>query len=223
MTVIHSGTDLQTRSSATPAGATAAGVTPTGATTPDHARAFPEAVRHRNPGADQPLTGPDPEDGDAHLLRLCLDLQLDALLLTLGAAAAYTEPGRRARGSAAGDGTPPWRRWLDEDVELAVTLASDARAGHATLPSTLGTELDHAVPATVVDNLDARFRSMRSLLIELTAQPDRDGPWRAGLQDALSRCEQRMAELRAHRLEVTPPRGITVPVDHHYLPGELLG
>jgi hypothetical protein len=184
----------------------------------------PEAPRHLDLRTTEPNVGPDTEDSDAHLLRLCLDLQLDALLLTLGAAAAYTEPGRSgAPLAAAGDGALPWRRWLEEDVEMAVTLAADARAGRATLPSTLGTELDHAVPATVVDNLDARYRSMRSLLSELTAQPDRGGPWRPRLREALDRCEQRMAELHEHRLEVTPPRGITAPAAHHYLPGELLG
>ncbi len=167
----------------------------------------------------------EPDDSDAHLLRLCLDLQLDAMLLTLGAASAA--PGTHEQGQV------PWRRWVTEDVDLACTLASDARTGRAALPPTLGSDLHHAVPATTIDNLTARYESMRDLLADLVAaagddpapgQPSDPGDtWRPRVREALERCERRLAELHAYRLATTPPRGIQLPEEHHYLPGELLG
>src|SRR3982751_232216 len=66
-----------------------------------------------------PSQGSDVEESAAHLLRLCLDLQLDAMLLTLGALA--SDPAgdgapATAAGSAPLPGAVPWRRWIDEDV-----------------------------------------------------------------------------------------------------------
>jgi len=178
----------------------------------------------------------EPDDSDAHLLRLCLDLQLDALLLTLGAGAAQrvredTEPGWFATGSL------PWRRWLEEDLDLAEGLAADAMAGRATLPSTLGTEHDHRVPDVVLDNLLARYESMRDLLTDLLdrSDPDRDDGWRPRVREALHRCQTRLVELREFRLTSTPPTGLRIDLtalsghgsplapEHEYLPGELLG
>lgn len=170
------------------------------------------------------------DDSAAHVLRLCLDLQLDAMLLTVGATGAC----------ATGLGTGlPWRRWLGEDVDLACALAADTLAGGAALPSTLGTELDHHVPAATIDTLTALFESMHDRLSGLLAATSPDaGPvgrsgfagttgepdgWRPRLQEALNRCETRLAELQDHRLDVTPARGIRVREEHHYLPGELLG
>ena len=179
-----------------------------------------------------PPRGRDVDDTDAHLLRLCLDLQLDAMLLALGAAAAqqrreHTDP------ASGGAGAVPWRRWVDEDVDLAARLASDAMAGRAALPSTLGSELDHQVPATVVDDLVARYESMRDLLTDLLGRdtPAHDDTWRPRVRDALHRCQTRLVELREYRLASTPPRGVRLPAlsgsplapGHEYLPGELLG
>ena len=62
---------------------------------------------------------------DLHMIRLALDLQLDAMLLTLGAAA-HAE----SRGSD-GSEDVPWRRWLGEDLELARTLAAALVEGDA--------------------------------------------------------------------------------------------
>ncbi len=103
----------------------------------------------------------DLEESEAHLLRLCLDLQLDSLLLTLGALA--VDPASDAHGP----GAIPWRRWIGEDVDLACTLASDALAGNAALPPTLGSDLAHALPVTTIDDLVARYTSMRGLLADL--------------------------------------------------------
>jgi hypothetical protein len=152
----------------------------------------------------------DLEGSEAHLLRLCLDLQLDALLLTLGALA--VDPGPD------GGGGIPWRRWISEDVDLACTLAADALAGNAALPPTLGSDLGHAVPVTAIDDLVARYSSMRGLLADLA----RSGG-HAGVDALMSRCDARLAELREHKLVATPPTGIDLRAEHHFLPGELLG
>ncbi len=170
----------------------------------------------------------------AHVLRLCLDLQLDALLLALGATAA-----QQVRQDAPAGSTPsdplPWRRWVAEDVDLVATLAADAMAGRATLPSALGNEVDHRVPATVVDGLAARYESMRDLLTDLL---DRDSAWDPGgrrpqVLEALHRCGTRLVELREGRRAGPPDRRTDAPEpstsgsplapEHRYLPGELLG
>ena len=157
------------------------------------------------------------EGSAAHLLRLCLDLQLDALLLTLGASAA----------DPAGEGAPgapsvPWRRWVSEDVDLACTLAASALAGKATLPPTLGSDLSHAVPVTTIDDLVARYTSMLGLLDDLARRCE--GSARPhGLDAARARCEARLAELRAHKLVETPSSGLDLRGTSQFLPGELLG
>jgi hypothetical protein len=158
----------------------------------------------------------DLEGSEAHLLRLCLDLQLDALMLTLGALAVDSTPDSPASGAI------PWRRWITEDVDLACTLAADALAGNAALPPTLGSDLAHAMPVTTIDDLVARYTSMQGLLADLAQRADgTSAP--AGIDTIVTRCEARLAELRQHRLVVTPPTGIDLRAEHQFLPGELLG
>ncbi|MBI4940903.1 MAG: hypothetical protein HY830_09155 [Actinobacteria bacterium] len=198
---------------------------------------------HQHPGRHQhprQQNTPPPyvvDEADAHLLRLCLDLQLDALLLALGAASAQE---LRDLGTPAGADRPtdevvPWRRWVDEDVDLAAGLAADTMAGRATLPPTLGTDLGHEVPATVIDELVARYASMHGLLgdllrRDLAADDDRRHP---RLLVALRRCRARLDELHRYRLATTPPRGVRLDAaappggpaagERAYLPGELRG
>jgi hypothetical protein len=163
------------------------------------------------------------EDSAAHLLRLCLDLQLDALLLTLGALAVDPGPEDRAASDtpAAGSGIP-WRRWIGEDVDLACQLAAAALAGNAALPPTLGSDLTHAVPVSTIDDLVARYSSMLGLLGDLSRRTE--GAARPqGLDEAMAACEARLSELRGHKLVNTPPAGIDLRVEHQFLPGELLG
>jgi hypothetical protein len=162
------------------------------------------------------------EGSAAHLLRLCLDLQLDALLLTLGALAMDPVPDAApAPGSASGSGVP-WRRWIGEDVDLACRLAAEALAGNAALPPTLGSDLGHAVPVTTIDDLVARYSSMLGLLGDLSRRSE--GASRPhGLDEAIHRCEARLAELRQHKLLNTPPTGLELRGERHFIPGELLG
>jgi len=163
------------------------------------------------------------EGSAAHLLRLCLDLQLDALMLTLGALAVDPSPEDRPSSDTSAAGSDiPWRRWIGEDVDLACQLAGAALAGHAALPPTLGSDLGHAVPVTIIDDLVARYTSMLGLLGDLSRRSD--GAARPPeLDEGMSRCEARLSELRGHKLVNTPPTGIDLRAEHHFLPGELLG
>lgn len=171
------------------------------------------------------MPGSDVEESAAHLLRLCLDLQLDAMMLTLGALA--TDPAGDGATTPASTTAPvpgaiPWRRWITDDVDLACKLARDAMAGGAALPRTLGSDLGHAVPVTTIDDLVARYSSMLGLLGDLSRRSE--GAARpVGLDEAMYRCEARLAELRGHRLVETPPTGMDLRGEQHYLPGELLG
>jgi hypothetical protein len=171
------------------------------------------------------------EGSAAHLLRLCLDLQLDALMLTLGALAVDTAPedgpasdtlSSTGAAGAAGSTGIPWRRWIGEDVDLACQLAAAALAGNAALPPTLGSDLSHAVPVTTIDDLVARYTSMLGLLGDLSRRSDGVARPRA-LDEAVTRCEARLSELRGHKLVNTPPSGIDLRAGHQFLPGELLG
>jgi hypothetical protein len=220
-----------TRSSSSP-GPTASGRTTIDLTALETAPTREGAVE---PGRHTATWAREADDTGGHLLRLCLDLQLDALLLSLGAAASQqVSQGGSARTQP---GSPPWRRWVEEDVDLATTLAADALAGRATLPSTLGNDVDHQVPAIVIDNLAARYECMGDLLTDLLgrdASPQDDG-WRPQVREALRRCRTRLVELHEYRLSGTPPRGLLIDVpgdsatasplapEHRYLPGELLG
>jgi hypothetical protein len=163
----------------------------------------PSPAQTRSPALDL-------EGSEGHLLRLCLDLQLDSMLLTLGALA--VDPGPD------GGGGIPWRRWITEDVDLACALAADALAGHAALPPTLGSDLGHAVPVTAIDDLVARYSSMRGLLADLA----RSGG-HPGADELIARCDARLSELREHKLVATPPSGIDMRGEQRFLPGELLG
>jgi len=150
---------------------------------------------------------------DLHLLRLALDLQLDAMLLTLGAA---------AHADTRGDGpgrAVPWRRWLGEDLELARTLAAALLEGESAPVPGLGGGFANARVETSLENLVARYVSMENLLGGLLERPADGQPWRPAAVEALQRCRHRLVELHAHRREVIAASA----VPSGFLPGELLG
>jgi hypothetical protein len=172
------------------------------------------------PGA---ATGTESFDiGDVHTLRLCLDLQLDALLLAVGAASGEARPS-----------DPPWRRWVDEDVELACTLATAARTGGAVLPQAMGSDLDHTVPTATLDSLKASYTSMVTLLTDLSVRTRGLGPlagrtadesWQRRVDRTLEHCTERLAELNAQHWERPTLRVIDLAeADQAFIPGELLG
>lgn len=173
-----------------------------------------------------PATGP-PIDGltldvsDLHVLRLCLDLQLDALLLTVGAAS-----------SQANEAGPPWRRWVNEDIHLACSLAEQAHTGGAGPPSGLGSDLDRAAPHTTENGLHARYTSMVALLSGLISRPrtpdvGQDHRPRQGthaMVGALEHYQERLAELATRPWRPQPGPDAGRPrSEASYLPGELLG
>jgi hypothetical protein len=173
-----------------------------------------------------PATGP-PMDGltldvsDLHVLRLCLDLQLDALLLTVGAASSHPNGSR-----------PPWRRWVNEDIQAACSLAAQAHTGSAGPPSGLGSDLDRAAPHTTENGLHARYTSMVALLSGLICRPrtedvgqeHRPQQGTPGMVKALEHYQERLAELETHPWRPPSNHDADRPrPEGSYLPGELLG
>lgn len=163
----------------------------------------PAPVAARTEPVDRRADRSRGSDADAHLIRLCLDLQVDALLLTLGAAAAGQDAAS----------TSPWIRWVSEDVQTACALAADVMDGGASLPTVLGTELDHAAPTTALDNLVARYESMAALLSDVLspAKARPTAPERPRVREALRQCERRLGELRANQPDGGPPRELHLP------------
>jgi len=167
--------------------------------------------------AGGPGAGPDPssrpDPSDLHMLRLTLDLQLDAMLLTLGAAAHAETKGEPDQDAV------PWRRWLVEDLDLARALAATLLEGEAAPIAGLGGGFAGGEVDTSLDNLAARYESMEQLLIGALARPAAGQHWRGAATDALHRCRARLTELHHHRRLV-----IATATHHHtFLPGELLG
>jgi hypothetical protein len=154
-----------------------------------------------------------PDDAELHLLRLALDLQIDAMLLTLGAA---------ARDDAAG---VPWSRWLVEDLEQARTLTTTLLEADVEPASALG-GVHGSAAVNALDNLVARYESMEQLLVGVLRRPHSGQPWRPATTEALTRCRTRLAELHAHRAAARAA-AVAVPVPaglvRSFLPGELLG
>jgi hypothetical protein len=83
------------------------------------------------------------------------------------------------------------------------------------------------VPAAAVDNLVARYESMAALLADVLppGSSEAGASYRAHAQEALGRCQQRLRELHATRLEQTPARGLPLDtaIEHPPVPGEWLG
>lgn len=184
-------------------------------------------VVDRPDGSAGRSSSPGGDDRDMHLLRLSLDLQIDAMLLVLGASAASTP-----------DTGIPWRRWLDEDVELAWELVTTALRVRAALPPTLGTDLANSDPDSIADDLLARYECLCGLMSDLLARgADSPPEWHANVRQTLGRCQERVIEMRdyqherrltAGRRDATPGGEISGPASpgygrQSYLPGELLG
>jgi hypothetical protein len=182
------------------------------------------------PGERRPL----PDHSELYLLRLALDLQLDALLLTLGAAArAEVRGGARATAvgghatvqATAGTTVPsddavPWRRWLGEDVELARMLAGVLVEGEGNPFPTLEDGVARSAESATLDDLAARYESMEDLLVGVLERPSAGQHWRGSAAEALQRCRDRIAELRRHRRAAI---ALAAASRTSYLPGEWLG
>jgi hypothetical protein len=196
--------------------------------TPSTAAPAPDVtVRHAN---DLSSAQALPE-ADAHLVRLCLDLQLDAMLLAVGASAVRPAADGVSSDAAAQRAASTWQRWMREDLQMVCALAEDVLRGGAALPPTLGSEPQVGTPSAAVEHLTARYESMADLLAGVVDTTD------AGAQvcgadtarEALARCRRRLDELtRGRPVPSAAPApgagaGPRTPVTGPYLPGELLG
>jgi hypothetical protein len=159
--------------------------------------------------AEPPFVRLASDDSEIHVLRLALELQLDAMLLTLGAAA------RSARYDDI-----PWQRWLVEDLEAARALAVTILAADGAPSPALGRGQAGAYPDQAISDLVARYESMQDLVAEVMQRPIAGQPWRPTARTAQQRCRDRLLELHEARAGL-----MTVSIDdsHSYLPGELLG
>lgn len=197
----------------------------------DHASGRPSRGAYYRPSTAAP-TLREHDGRGAHLLRLVLDLQLDALLLGLGAAAVQesrSHPSAVPTPVSQAPEAAPWPRWAAEDINLARTLAAEAVSSGAALPATLGPEPAAQEEPVVLDRLAARYESMENLLTDLLARTGDDlAAERSYLHELMAHCRKRLLELRSvsrtatARRSARPPSS-TRPVDHEYLPGELLG
>ena len=182
--------------------------------------------RTQSTGQRQPPDVRDVDDHAAHLLRLVLDLQLDALLLGRGAGAVEESRGRPVYPPSTPDvlGSAPWSRWALEDIVLARALAAEAVNSGAALPATLGSEPAAQEEHVVLARLAARYESMRALLTDLLDRAVED-PARgyAQLQALMAHCRKRLSELHTMAATSRSAAAGTHPGSHGYLPGELLG
>jgi hypothetical protein len=148
------------------------------------------------------------DQGDLHFLRLALDLQVDAMLLALGAAA------------HADDEQIPWRRWVVEDLDVARMLARTILSEHVEPPTVMGTGMLGTDAEAALDDLIARYSSMHDLLGDVLRRPYAGQPWRRTAHEAFDRCAARLDELHRHRGTASVRTAHRCP---EFLPGELLG
>ena len=144
--------------------------------------------------AESPTSFPDDQ---LYMLKLTLELQLEALLLALGSSAVATR-GRPEYLRPAAAGRPadlPWEKWLAEDLELACALTRDCVEDGVPLPSSMG--LVGSGPSGVVDSLAARYSAMAAVVGEMLDRTDsRLHPLAvARLTEARARCEERLDAL----------------------------
>jgi hypothetical protein len=163
-------------------------------------------------GAPTEVAGPAgfPDD-QFYLLKLCLELQLEALLLAVGASAVASSSGRvgdrvvTGTSRAASSSTDlPWTTWLTEDLELTRALTRDCVEDGIPLPSTMGLPAG-SESSSAVDALAARYSAMAAVVGEMIERTDpRSHPLAvARLAETLSRCEERLDQLLGQAL----PRG----------------
>ncbi len=153
-----------------------------------HAPPTPPSPRARAGQQDLQQRTTQQTDGRSHLLRLCLDLQLDALLVTVGAASLDG-----ANQPTLDDGRePPWRDWLAEDLAQLIEVGREVLHSHAELPAMLGASAAHASPEEALEDLRARYRVIHALLAEMV--PDRDDQG-APMSEFLEHCRHRLDDL----------------------------
>lgn len=124
---------------------------------------------HRVP-EQRVVQGPRIHTREAHALRLCLDLQLDTLLLELGLAARV--PVRTVHADPDLDPGPSDslpHRWLEEDLQLTLELARLVMTRNQSLPRNIAVP---PVDGEAWSGLRQRYQALREGLHTLAADPD---------------------------------------------------
>ena len=188
----------------------------------DHSKAHATSVawfdaateRHRCSHAPRP---------ELHQLRLALDLQIEAMLLALSAAARDN------------DGAVPWDRWLIEDLETARCLTTALVAeGVEPAPVSGGGTLSAAADAVeLLDLVVARYTMMDERLSDALGHSGQGPGWRGIALEVRSRCRTRIEELHAHRCAAVQRSALAADLRRELagssstavagVPGEMLG
>jgi hypothetical protein len=161
-------------------------------------------LRDRVPGTrTEPVGRTGYPDDQLYMLKLCLELQLEALLLALGSSAVASRPPLAGHRAFLGSPDLPWTRWLTEDLELASELTRDCVNDGVPLPSSMGLPSGAGQQAGS-ESLAARYSAMAAVVGEMLERTDpaRHPMAVARLVQTRSRCEARLDELLG-----TPPSG----------------
>jgi hypothetical protein len=126
------------------------------------------------------------------LLRLALDLQVDALLFSVSADATSGSSGVESVAGQDPD-QPPWERWLAGDLEAVLRLAESVVEEHLPLPSVLSGA--HHRETRVLDDLRARYTTILALLSEAAAELTPLGTAAPTVRNLLRHYEERLQEL----------------------------
>jgi hypothetical protein len=158
------------------------------------------------------------------MLKLCLELQLEALLLALGSSAAVAREagsGRQGAGGTVptgpGQADLPWEKWLSEDLDLACALTKDCLEDGVPLPSSMG--LVGAAGGRVVDSLAARYSAMAAVVSEMLGRTEvlEHSAAVSRLLETRTRCEERLDALLGESPEVAAGRLFPPAEAGHYL------
>jgi hypothetical protein len=166
-------------------------------------------------------------DEQHYLLKLCLELQVEILLLALGSSAVASHPVEMtARATANHPGFPrsdepdrPWSRWLAEDLELVAALARDCVNDGVPLPSSMGLPAG-AETVGGAQSLGARYSALTAVVAEMLDRidPTHHPVAAARLTQAYTRCDERLYELLGQRAaNHVARRPAQVRTPSHYL------
>ena len=194
------------------------------------------ATERTAPGAPaRPAVSPTAfPDDQLYMLKLTLELQVEALLLALGSSAvaargdrgrpAETPPtmslttSRLAPGSTSRPADLPWDKWLAEDLELASALTRDCVEDGVPLPSSMGL-VGLGGSTGVVESLAARYSAMAAVVEEMLARTDAElhSAAAARLVETRARCEERLDALIGESPEGAAQRLFGPAEPGHYL------
>jgi hypothetical protein len=168
-------------------------------------------------------------DDQLYMLKLTLELQVEALLLALGSSAVAARGGRHDQGengrtapaalaAAAPAADLPWQKWLAEDLELAGALTRDCVEDGVPLPSSMGLA-GSAGPGGVVESLAARYSAMAAVVGEMLDRTDvrAHASAVARLVETRARCEERLDALIGESPESAAERFFAPAEPGHYL------